>query len=119
MKNVHGFKELESLPARICFGDDVTINDLNVNCAKWHKNCHLLFAKSKLLRAQERNARKRIVDHSGEDVSTGQRKSKRVSRSDEVMGCNMCIFCKKSDGILHKCETLELEKTLREQATEL
>lgn len=119
MKNVHGFKELKSLPARICFGDDVTTNDLNVNCAKWHKNCHLLFAKSKLLRAQERNARKRIVDHSGDDVSTGQRKSKRVSRSDEVMGCNMCIFCKKSDGILHKCETLELDKTLREQATEL
>lgn len=119
MKNVQGFKELKSLPARICFDDDATANDLNVNCAKWHKKCHLLFANLKLLRAQGRNTRKRTVDQSGDGVSTEQRKSKRVSQTDEPKGCNMCIFCKKSDGLLHNCVTLGLDKTLREQAAAL
>ena len=50
MENVRGFKKPKSLPVRICFDDDVTANDLTINCAKWHKNCYLLFAKSKLLR---------------------------------------------------------------------
>ena len=38
MENVQGFKELKSLPASICFDDDVTANDLTINCAKWHIN---------------------------------------------------------------------------------
>ena len=119
MTNVQGFKELKSLPASICFDDDVTANDLNVNFAKWHKNCHLLFSNSKLLRAQERNERKRNVEHSGDGSSAGQRKSRRGSLPDEFKSgnvINMCIFCKKSDDVLHSCETLELDKTLREQA---
>jgi len=118
MTNVQGLKALKSLPASICIDDDVTANDLNVHCAKWHKNCHLLFAKSKLLRAEEINARKRNVDHSGDGASTVQRKSKRVSVPDKLK-CDTCIFCKKSDGVLHSCATLELDKTLREQAQAL
>ena len=31
----------------------------------------------------------------------------------------MCIFCKKSDGVLHNCATLGLDKMLREQAAAL
>lgn len=97
----------------------MTANDLNINCAKWHKKFHLLFANSKLLRAQGRNARKTSVDQSGDGVSTEQRKSNRVSLTDEPKGCNMCIFCKKSNGLLHNCATLGLDKTLREQAATL
>jgi len=108
MSNVQGFKELKSLPASICFDDDVTANDLSVNCAKWHKNCHLLFSNSKLLRAQERNERKRNVEHSGEGSNAGQRKSRRGSLPDEFKSgnvINVCIFCKKSDDVLYSCET--------------
>ena len=119
MENVQGFKELKSLPASICFDDDVTANDLTINCAKWHKNCYLLFAKSKLLRAQERKTRKRNVDQSGDSASAGQRKSKRVSLPNELKCGDLCIFCKKSDGVLHSCATLGLDKTLREQAEAL
>ena len=79
----------------------------------------MLFAKSKLLRAQERTARKRNVDNSGYSASAGQRKSKWVSLPDELKYGDLCIFCKKSDGVLHNCATLGLDKTLREQAEAL
>ena len=105
--NVAAFSELHSIPVDVFFPDHVDANDLFSNNAKWHLKCKLKFANTKLQRTQERHGRKRNIGQCGDD--TGQRQSKRFTLPVESKSINPWNFCKKTEGILHRCTTLELD----------
>lgn len=119
LKLVHGFREINALPAYVCMPEDINVTDLLSNNAKWHTPCRIKFAQSKLDRGLERRAKKRNIEESGS--ATVQRKSKRSSQADADTSTSkfktMCLFCKKTEGVLHNCSYLR--STLKDQATEM
>ena len=56
IENVDEFKRLNEMPVPLCFGEDVDVDQLIKNEAKWHKSCHLKFSVSKLDRARGMNS---------------------------------------------------------------
>ena len=117
LDNIEGFRVLDKMPAELAIdlGTGVSVDDLLKNRAKWHKNCNLKFASSKLQRAQQR------CKDNETTASDSGRKSRRLSSAASVADCRMecCIFCTKPEGSLHNCSTFSLDKSLREMATEL
>lgn len=109
LQNVEGFRQLQALPVNLAIAGHNTAAELFTNSAKWHKACHLKFASSKLERTRDRQTKRKCVD-------LDERKSKRLSVGPTVNGC---LFCSKQDGKLHNCSTLELDKAIRDMATEL
>jgi len=44
LTNVKGFRSINALPTNICFGNDITVEDLIIHRAFWHKSCHLKYS---------------------------------------------------------------------------
>ena len=80
--------------------------------AKWHKSCHLQFAPSKLMKAQEQSEKKRR-----QEATPESRKSKRLATG--VLNKELCIFCCEGRGKLHECATKKLDEDLRKMAIKL
>ena len=112
--NVDGLRQLHSLPVEVNDKELDSLNTLLQHRAKWHKSCRLKFARSKLERTRERQMKKRKTDNC-EHVG---RRSKR-QHSEGFIKC--CIFCRTihDNETLHNCSTMELDKSIREMATQL
>ena len=108
---VEEFQKINAMPVNLKISADLlVVESLVANRAKWHKSCYLKFNSTKLQRAQKSiQGKKRALDSHVE-----QRRSKRRSCSKSA-----CIFCDVDSGQLHNCSTMELDKELREMATEL
>jgi hypothetical protein len=80
--------------------------------AKWHKSCHLKFAPSKLMKAQEQSEKKRR-----QEATSESRKSKHLAIVE--LNKELCIFCCEGRGKLHECATKKLDEDLRKMAIKL
>lgn len=107
-----GFREIDAMPVEITT-DQLTIDSLVKNRAKWHKSCYLKFNTTKLQRAQKNSKGKRRCL----DPPVEERKSKRHRSSTSLQAA--CIFCDDESGQLHNCSTMGLDQELRQIATEL
>ncbi len=56
LTNIQHFRDLDTLPASICFGSEVTAADFEAHSACWHKSCQKKFSNSKLERAKKKGA---------------------------------------------------------------
>ena len=112
IENVDEFKRLNQMPVPLCFGEDVDVDQLIKNEAKWHKSCHLKFSVSKLDRAKKRK-RDELPDNSGPVNMRRQRLYR------QPLARNKCIFCEKYDGQLHEFQTLDANDNVRRMARDL
>ena len=104
---VSEFSMLGELPTSIEFNiQEFETKELVENMAKWHKICHLKFARSKLDRAKKRQA-----EHGTQELGTS-RKSRRSDGPKEA-----CIFCDHTSGPLHECSTFQFNQNLKDMAT--
>ena len=107
---VKEFEEIDALPVKLTFNEDLTTDVLVKNRGMWHRSCYLKFNSTKLQRAKQ--GRKRQLENSAE-----RRKSKRQNSS--VVREEVCIFCSEEDGWLHQCSTMSLDRELRKMAIEM
>lgn len=110
LQTVERFRQLQALPVELAYSGCDTAVELLENHAKWHKACKLEFASSKPKGARDRHKRK--------STEQDERKSKR-QKHESSSTMKDCIFCRKTQGKLHSCSALGLDKTLREMATTL
>ena len=100
MDNVSAFRNLgRSLPARLYFDEDLTVQNLVQNKAVWHKSCRVKISKEQLERA--RNKRKKRNE---EEPSSSKEKRTQHQPLDK----EACLFCQKTHGHLHKFRTFGL-----------
>ena len=119
LQNVNSFREANSLPVDLTFGDDVDVDCLCRNQGSWHKSCHLKFSRSKLKKAQERAVRKRTDENREDEEERPVLKCrKRQSVSEER---SQCLFCLGGDEgeKLHCFSVLETDRSIRQMALEL
>ena len=104
---------IKKLPTDMAISEGVTVDILLHNRAKWHKTCHLKLSASKLQRAKQR------CNSNDRHSELTERKSRRLSGgvSNTKLSVDTCVFCLQSEGKLHNCTTLEIDKTLRDMAT--
>ncbi|KAG1687699.1 hypothetical protein GQR58_008284 [Nymphon striatum] len=114
LETVDKFSELGILPVDVDFKEVAIAETFLENHAKWHKSCHIKFARSKLQRAQKQIEVKQKRE---EEVSGEGRQSKRQSIGNPNQ--KACIFCLTVSGKMHKCLTMNLDHELRRWATEL
>ena len=110
MDNVSAFRNLGSLPARLYFDEDLTVQNLVQNKAAWHKSCRVKFSKEKLERAKS----KRKKRDEEEPTSSKEKRAQRQPLDKEA-----CLFCQKTHGHLHEFRTFGADTNLRMMATEL
>ena len=111
--NVSEFRKLDQLPVSLKFGEDVDVDQLMRNQAKWHKSCHLKFCTHKLQRARKRKISTATTDH-----DCNEQDKKRL-RHRQPIDKSSCILCKKQDGHLHEFTTLEASENIRRMAVDL
>ena len=111
LTNVKTFEELKQLPVPLNFGQNIDVDQLVENQAKWHKSCHLKFSLSKLQRARKR---KSDVCASSSDAT-----DKRHCLLRQPLHKGNCIFCGKQDGLVHEFQTLDADENVRRMATDL
>ncbi|KAG1676996.1 hypothetical protein GQR58_014039 [Nymphon striatum] len=114
LETVDKFSELEILLVDVDFKEVAIAETFLENHAKWHKSCHIKFARSKLQRAQKQIEVKQKRE---EEVSGEGRQSKRQSIGNPNQ--EACIFCLTVSGKMHKCSTMNLDHELRRWATGL
>ncbi|KAG1666280.1 putative aldolase class 2 protein [Nymphon striatum] len=114
LETVDKFSELGILPVDVDFKEVAIAETFLENHAKWHKSCHIKFARSKLQRAQKQIEVKQKCE---EEVSGEGRQSKRQSIGNPNQ--EACIFCLTVSGKMHRCSTMNLDHELRRWATEL
>ena len=110
LDNVSSFRNLGSLPVRLLFDEDLSVQNLVQNKAVWHKSCQVKFSKEKLERA--RNKRKKSTEE--EPGSSKEKRTQRQSLDKEA-----CLFCQKAHGHLHEFTTFGADTNLRMMAREL
>lgn len=108
LTNVQHFRDLDTLPASICFGNEVTAADFEAHSACWHKSCQKKFSNSKLERA-----RKRCISL----VTESERRPGKRQRRD----ISNCLFCDKGqeEGDLHLVSTFDADTNIRSMIMEL
>ncbi|KAG1681694.1 hypothetical protein GQR58_011690 [Nymphon striatum] len=111
LETVDKFSELGILPVDVDFKEVAIAETFLENHAKWHKSCHIKFARSKLQRAQKQIEVKQKRE---EEVSGEGRQSKRQSIGNPNQ--EACIFCLTVSGKMHKCSTMNLDHELRRSA---
>ena len=111
LANVEEFRDLNALPTRICFAENVSAANLVTHCASWHKSCHLKYNNSKLTKARKRKAK------SMDDL---EQSSRRPSKRQTV-NFDSCVFCVKGheEGDLHQVSTFDADSNIRSMVTEL
>ncbi|KAK2563844.1 hypothetical protein P5673_012849, partial [Acropora cervicornis] len=80
-----------------------SVQELCTYGAVWHKSCHLIFANSKLERAQHKIKRKSMA-----------KKAKR-----QVSNQNVYIFCDEQGNNFHQVLTLEVDRDVNELAVQM
>ena len=101
---------LDTLPAVLHFGENMTVDELVQNRGAWHKSCYVKFSKEKL----ERDTKKRARDDATESSNSEKKQPRRQS-----MDRMACLFCHREDGHLHEFRTLGADESIRQMATEL
>lgn len=111
MANVNEFKILNEMPVPLCLGEDMDVDQLIENQAKWHKSCHLKFCAGKLERA-----RKRKRDELSDDSGPAKR---RDHLHRQPLTTDKCIFCEKDDARLHEFQTFDANDNVKKMAKDL
>ncbi len=77
--------------------ENITVHDMIINEAKWHKSCYNKLSVDKLERAK----RKRKQANT-EAISYSEGSTKRVCPRCQSLDKNSCIFCEGTSGKLHQ-----------------
>lgn len=119
--NLSQLQELEEKPFGIDINDldsgDGIESTLSSNHACWHKSCRNKINSTEVKRVAKR--KRDSEDNSSKPSPVKTRRS--ISNVDDVekKQDNQCLFCDKSDGILHKASTFQIDNKVRKYATEL
>ena len=111
MANVNEFKRLKEMPVPLCLGEDVDVDELVKNQAKWHKSCHLKFSVGKLERAVKRKR-----DEQSDDSGPTKR-CQYLHR--QPFARDKYIFSEKDDGHLHEFQTYDANDNVKKMAKDL
>ena len=106
------FRELDSLPVNVNFGNQGTVESFTHNKASWHKQCHQKFNSSMLHRVHLKRKRESTE---GTDCTSGP---KRISLPVHRAVC----FFREGDAKaepLHEFTTLNVDKSMKVMATEM
>ena len=114
LSRVCTFRTLDVLPMPLShFTEQITVDDMVSNEAKWHKSCHNKFGHDRLDRARKRKRAEMEVESS--NISNARRVCPRRQLPDK----SKCIFCEEDGDKLHQFSTLQSDTSVQSMARDL
>ncbi len=108
------FRELNLQPMPMShLTENITVHDMIIKEAKWHKPCYNKLSVDKLERAK-----RKIKQANTEALSYSEGSTKCECLRPQPLDKNSCIFCAGTSGKLHQFSTLQSDASLRNMAKE-
>ena len=114
LSRVCTFRELDVLPMPLThLTEHVSVDEMVLNEAKWHKSCHNKFGYDRLDRARKR--KRAEMEGECRDVIS----ARRVCPRRQSLDTNKCIFCEEGSDKLHQFSTMQSDTNVRNMARDL